>query len=98
MPSSSQYSGSTYHSSWKGKDTVWIYCRFQIDAINLIPKKNDDIEKRSFAGGNRSGAGKSCKSFQDTSSKNTISRDSLKSLAQKVTELQKEFRHWEKAI
>ena len=54
-------------------------------------KKNSDIENQSFAGGNRSDPGRSLKSFQNISSKNNISRDSPKSLVQKVTELQKEF-------
>ena len=54
-------------------------------------KRIADIEKRSFAGGNRTCAGRSIKSFQKISSRNAISRDSLKSLVQKVTELQKEF-------
>ena len=60
-------------------------------AINLISKKIDDTENRSFAVGNRSGAGKSFKSFQKILPKNAISRDSLKSLVLKVTKLQKQF-------
>ena len=54
-------------------------------------KRIADIENRSFAGGNRTCAGRSIKSFQKIWSRNAISRDSLKSLVQKVTELQKEF-------
>ena len=57
----------------------------------LHRKKIADIENRSFAGGNRTSAGRSLKSFQNISSKNAISRDSLRSLVQKVTKLQKEF-------
>ena len=49
MSSSRWYSSSTYHSWWKGKDTIWIYRRFQIEAINLIPQKIADIQNRSFA-------------------------------------------------
>ena len=52
-------------------------------------KKIGDIEKRSFAGGNRTGAGRSLKSFQNISSKTAISPDSLKSHVQRVIELQK---------
>ena len=66
-------------------------------------KRIADIENRSFAGGNRTCAGgnrtcagRSIKSFQKISSKNAISRDPLKSLVQKVTELQKEFIELEK--
>ena len=67
---------------------------FKLKPSNLYQKKkkkNSDIENQSFAGGNRSDAGRSLKSFQNISSKNTISRESPKSLVQKVTELQKEF-------
>ena len=38
------------------------------------------IENRSFAGGNRTGTGKTRKSFQNISSKNAILHDSLKYL------------------
>ena len=62
-----------------------------MEAIILTFKKIADIENRSFAAGNRSGAGRSLKSFQNISTKNTISHDSLKSLVQKGSELQKEF-------
>ena len=53
----------------------------------LYRKKIADIENRLFPGGNRTGAGRSLKSFKNISSKNAISRDSLQFLVQKVTEL-----------
>ena len=52
-------------------------------------KKNADIENRSFPGGNRTGAGRSLKSFQNISLKNAISCDSLTSVVQNVNKLQK---------
>ena len=52
----------------------------------LCRKKIDDIGNRSFAVENRSGAGRSLKSFQNISPKNFKSRDLLKSHVQKVTE------------
>ena len=54
-------------------------------------KKIADIENRSFADRNGSRAGRSIKTLQNISSRNTISRDSLNSLVQKVTNLQEEF-------
>ena len=62
----------------------------------LYRKKIADIEKRSFAGGNRTVAGRSLKSFQNISSKTAISPDSLKSLVQRVIELQKELIYLDK--
>ena len=46
-------------------------------------KKIANIENRSFASGNRTGAGRSMKSFQNVSSKHAISLDSLKFLCKK---------------
>ena len=57
----------------------------------LYRKKIYDTRNRSFAVENRSGAVRSFKSFQNISPKNAISGDSLNSLVQKVTELQKHF-------
>ena len=44
----------------------------------LYQKKIADIENRSFAGGRRKGADRSLESFQNISSKNPMSRNSLK--------------------
>ena len=41
----------------------------------LYRKKIADIEKRSFAGGNRTGAGRSLKSFQNISSKTELQKE-----------------------
>ena len=54
-------------------DSIWILS-------TLFRKIIAYIENRSFAGGNRTGAGKTLRSFQNISSKNVILRDSLKYL------------------
>ena len=54
-------------------DSIWMLS-------TLFRKIIADIENRSFAGGNRTAAGRTLKSFQNLSSKNAILRDSLKYL------------------
>ena len=89
------YLRSTYDFWWKEKDAIWIYRRFQIEG-----DIEDDIENRSFAVENISSGGRSLKSFQNISPKNVISRDSLNSLVQKVTETiyKKQFSNKKEAL